>query len=457
MNTSLSNDALRSIREPLTRANDIFNQKYPGELTSRQPVHTVYGGAQIFSSDTARKMSDVALKTLIKYAPDGRSLAKALGAKPTGDASGEFHKLWDQIHQRVTEKLKREAVEDFRIDFEDGYGVRPDAEEDGHAEAAAREVAKGMAERTLPPFIGIRLKPFNEPNIQRSLRTLDIFVSTLVAKSGGKLPEGFVITLPKITCVEQASSLTQALDLLEKSNRLAAGSLKFEIMVETTQSILDLSGKSPLRSFVDAGKGRCIGAHFGTYDYTAGCNITAAYQTMANPVCDFAKHVMQVSLAGTPVMLSDGATNIMPVGPHRETADRPLTREQELENEAVVHRAWKISYDHIRHSLETGFYQGWDLHPAQLPIRYAAMYAFFLEALTPASQRLKGFMEKAARATLLGDVFDDAATGQGLLNFFLRGISSGAMTEKAAEDAGLTIPELHTRSFLKILQLRKTV
>ena len=63
----------------------------------------------------------------------------------------------------------------------------------------------------------------------------------------------------------------------------------------------------------------------------------------------------------------------------------------------------------------------WDLHPAQLPSRYAAVYAFYLSALDAATRRLRAFIDKAAQATLVGDVFDDAATGQGLLNFFVRG------------------------------------
>ena len=103
-----------------------------------------------------------------------------------------------------------------------------------------------------------------------------------------------------------------------------------------------------------------------------------------------------------------------------------------------------------------GFYQGWDLHPAQLPSRYAAVYSFFLEGLGPASERLKNFVEKAAQATLVGDVFDDAATGQGLLNYFLRALNCGAMTEREAiEMSGLTVDELRTRSFVKILNGRK--
>jgi len=152
------------------------------------------------------------------------------------------------------------------------------------------------------------------------------------------------------------------------------------------------------------------------------------------------------------VMLSDGATNIMPVGPHKGAQ---LTPEQLHENRSAIHRAWRLHYEHARHSLRQGFYQGWDLHPAQLPSRYAAVYAFFLEGFEPASARLRNFMGKAAQATLVGDVFDDAATGQGLLNYFLRGLGCGAITADEADQTGLTMDELQTRSFLKILNARR--
>ncbi len=451
MRSSLTPEIIQTIKTPLREANLSFRKQNPGDPIERQPIHTVYGGAQIFSSTVAQKMSDAALKTLKIYAPNPTALAQAL--LPSDTAPGP---LWDLVYTRVVEKLKREAVEDFRIDFEDGYGIRPDAEEDGHAQSAALEVARGMADNTLPPFIGIRIKPFNEDNVTRSIRTLDIFLSTLLAKTQGTLPKGFVVTLPKITVAEQAEALANCLSWIEKKQGLKSKTLQFEIMVETPQSVLDHEGNSPFRKFVAASDGRCIGAHFGTYDYTAGCNVTAQYQTMANPVCDFAKHVMQVSLAGTPIFLSDGATNIMPVGPHRETAQSPLSVQQKEENRNTVHRAWKISDQHIRHSLETGFYQGWDLHPAQLPIRYATTYIFFLEGLEETTRRLRSFVEKAAKATLLGDIFDDAATGQGLLNFFLRGMSCGAISESEAEASGLTLAEIRTRSFLKVLEGRKT-
>jgi citrate lyase beta subunit len=462
MKAQLSAEDLRELTDGLRRANEDFIKHYQGETGRRQPVHTVYGGAHLFKSDSAQRLGSLARRSLDQFAPDYVAFAQALDLPSAGQldsslpASPGNKPAWlaHTIYERVNEKLKREPVEDFRIDFEDGYGNRLDTEEDGHAESAALEVAAGLANKTLPPFIGIRIKPFNEELRGRSFRTLDIFVSTLAEKTVGKLPENFVVTLPKITIPDQVLTLAKLLGRLEKQNNLADGSLKFEMMIETTQSIISHRGELNLPRLLAAGEGRCVAAHFGTYDYTAGCNITAAHQHMMHPACDFAKNMMQVSFAGTGIWLSDGATNIMPVAPHRFVEGGPqLTKEQIAKNTQVVHRAWKLHYDHIQHSLMTGFYQGWDLHPAQLPTRYAAVYSFFLESLEAASERLKNFVEKAAKATLVGDVFDDAATGQGLLNYFLRAINCGALTEEEALAlSSLSLEELRSASFVKILK-----
>src|ERR1051325_2420092 len=472
MTSSLSEASLTDLTGPLRQANEEFSRHYPGETGRRQPVHTVYGGAHLFKSDSAKRLGSLARRSLDQFAPDFLTFAKAIdlpGASELPDTVDEANELareekkaaWlaNTIYHRVTEKLQREPVEDFRIDFEDGYGNRPDDEEDGHAVSAAAETAEGNKNGTLPPFIGIRIKPFNEELRARSFRTLDIFVSTLLELSKGRLPENFVVTLPKITIPEQVATLAALLAQLEKQTGIKEGSLKFEMMIETTQSIINHRGQINLPLLLGAAEGRCVAAHFGTYDYTAGCNITAAHQHMLHPACDFAKHMMQVSFAGTGIWLSDGATNIMRVAPHRFVEGGPaLTPEQIEENRDVVHRAWRLHYDHIQHSLTNAFYQGWDLHPAQLPTRYAAVYAFFLESLEAASERLKNFVEKAAKATLVGDVFDDAATGQGLLNYFLRAINCGALTEaEAVQLSGLTLEELRSASFVKILKNRQAL
>jgi hypothetical protein len=392
--TSLEGSTLRQITARLKAAQDVVVRHYPGEPGQRQPVHTVYGGAHLFKSDTVRKLGDLALEALGQYAPSATVFADAIGVDP------------------------------------------------GIAQTVG----------TLSPFIGIRIKTLSGEVAARALRTLDIYLTALLRETSGKLPANFVVTLPKITSPAQVSALIDAFEALEPAFGLPAGALKMEPMIEMTQSILDQDGASMLPKLLRAGRGRIVAAHFGTYDYTASCNITAAYQHMRHPACDFAKQMMQVAYAGTGIWLSDGATGILPVPLHRGDA---LTVEQKRDNQRAVHAAWRLHADDTRHSLANGYYQGWDLHPAQLPSRYGAAYGFFIKGLPAASERLKNFVGKAAQATLVGDVFDDAATGQGLLNFFLRGVNCGALLEEEALATGLTLEELRGRSFLKILNGRR--
>ena len=371
---------------------------------TRQPVHTVYGGAHLFKAGICRKLGDLAEASLNKHAPDARSLAKVLGIAP---------EIEHDIYARLVDKLRSEPVEDFRIDFEDGFGVRSDEEEDAAIDAAVLEVAEALAEGTLPPFFGFRIKALNDASKARAVRTLRRFLSTLLLKTKGRLPENFIVTLPKVSSPQQVSTLVDALK--------AFGNMFVEIMVETPASIFRLP------ELVQAARGRCIAAHFGAYDYTASLGITAAHQHLRHPACEFARSTMLASLAGSGICLADGATNILPLP----------------DNPAAVHRGWKLHYDNVRHSLYNGFYQSWDLHPPQLPARYAAVYAFYLEGLAQASDRLKNFIAEGARATQYGGVFDDAATGQGLVNFFLRAVHCGAIPEGDVQPlTGLTVEEL---------------
>lgn len=477
MEITLSSADTESILAELKSANHEFAEAYPGDSSDRQPVHTVYGGANLFKAASAKKLGNIGLRNLNEYAPNFVTLAKVLGfagadslpesreAIATMEAKIRDHEesmkvahpaawLAYTIYQRVVSKLEKEAIEDNRIDFEDGYGNRPDEEEDADAVRTAKEVAQGMVDKTLPPFIGIRIKSFTEECRERSVRTLDLFLTQLAKETGGKLPENFIITLPKVTHAAQVEALAKLLDIIEVKSGFEKDSLKLEIMIETTQSIINEDGANAVYQLAKAGKGRCRSAIFGTYDYTASCNITAAFQTHTHNASDFARHVMQVALAGTGITISDGATTVMPIGPHKGTPEKPLTNEQVMENNAKVHSAWKLHFDNIQHSLQHAYYQGWDLNPAQLPIRYAAVYYFFLQGLEDASKRLAAFLQKAAQATLVGNTFDDAATGQGLLNFFLRGIACGAITEEEALATGITLEELRSRSFVQIVANR---
>jgi citrate lyase beta subunit len=445
---SLLEDAAPHL-EALAAANRQLALTYPGDRPTRQPVHTVYGGAQLYKAETTRRLGELALRSLQTFAPTPAELAVGVGLPATITRDSALTEL---LYQRVQAKLEREAVEDFRIDFEDGFGARPDREEDEHAVRTATEVARGMRNGLLPPFIGIRIKSFSAEWARRGARTLELFLDRLLAVSGGALPDNFSITLPKVSIPEQPETLVRLLELLEHRHRLAPGSLRFEIMIETPQALVGPDGYCPLSALLRACHGRCAGAHLGTYDFTAACNITAAHQSMTHPLCELAKGMMLLAFAGTGIFLSDGATNVMPIPPHRGSE---LSAAQLAENRAVVHGAWQLSHSNIRHSLAGGFYQGWDLHPAQLPARYAACYGFFLEGLPNATERLKNFVTQAGEASLVGDVFDDAASAQGLLNYFLRASSCGAVEQRDLEETGLTLAEVQLRSFAKILAARR--
>jgi citrate lyase beta subunit len=412
--------------ESLRRANEAFEASYPGEPRGRQPVHTVYVGAQRFEAGTAQQFGEIALRSMAHHARDAGELARGVGLR--ADAA-----LASAVYARVHAKLQREPVEDLRIDFEDGFGVRSDDEEDRAAVSAARALGSASARGIAPPFTGIRVKNLGaSASIRRAGRTLEVFVGALLEECKGILPEAFVVTLPKVNRAEQPRTLAHWLGRLEARHGLAPGSLRLEMMIETPQALIGADGRSPLPAFLDACEGRCSGVHLGVYDFTASCGIAAAHQSMAHPMCDLARGLMKLAYGGRAVRLSDGSTNVLPLGPH---AGDELTEPQRAENEAAVHRAWQLSYGHIRRSLEGGFYQGWDLHPAQLPARYAACFAFFLEGFASAAARVRRYGDAAARGPTA--IADEPATVAALTNYLRRALTCGAVDADDFEAAGL--------------------
>jgi len=413
-------------------------------IERRRPAHVIYGGAHLFRAETPAKLGALARAALATYAPDAPSFGRAFGVDDATRAA--------TLRAHVAAKLDREPVEDLRIDFEDGFGVRPEAEEDEAAERAAREVARAAAGGLLPAQVGIRVKRLGGVTRARAERTLDLFLRALVAAAGA-VPTGFVVTLPKVESADEVAALAARLETLEGELGLAPGAVGIEIMVETPRAILDQAGTVPLLRIARAGGGRCVAAHFGTYDYTAACGVTASHQSMGHPACDFARHVMQVALAGSGVAIADGATTVLPVAIHRGEA---LSEGHRDDNQRAIHAAWRMHFDNVQESMRRGFDASWDLHPAQLPARWAAVLDFSLRGLDAATARLKVFIERAAQATLTGGVFDDAATGQGLLNEVLRAVHCGAATDASIlATTGLTPADLATRSFAHIVERRR--
>jgi citrate lyase beta subunit len=402
-------------------------------LDQRSPVHVVYGGAHLFRRDTPQKLGRIALATLETYAPTPNDFAKAMEISGSDD-------LISLIYERTRSKLETEPVEDFRIDFEDGYGIRSDEEEDGHARSAANELAQTFANGTNTLFTGFRIKSCSEATGQRAMRTLKIFLARLLDQTEGKLISPFTVTLPKVSDPNEVSILAGELSKIESDHGLAVKTISIELMIETPSAIFDNEGKVRLASLVEAADGRCSSAHFGAYDYTAALGISAKHQSLGHPACEFAKNIMLATLAPLGVRLVDSVTTEIPAPSYRGVN---LTPEQQRENCEVVHHAWKTHFDNILYSMSNGFYQSWDLHPNQLVARFAAVNYFYLSEITEQAKRLKNYAENAAQATLTGTAFDDAASARGVVNFFLRGLNCGALSEEDVEaETGLKTDQL---------------
>ena len=375
---------------------------YPGEDGRRQPVHTVYVPADRYTVDLPQQWGAQAAG-LVAELGGWAALCREVGVAD---------ELVDAVAERSEAKLAAEPIEDLRLDFEDGYGSRSDSVEDADAVAVAGRLADALAAGAAPAYVGLRFKCFEAPTRRRGLRTLDLFLTTLIEKHGA-LPDGLVITFPKVSTVSQVEAMGAACEAYEIAAGLPAGRLGFEIQVETPQLIIGADGTAPIAAAIHAGAGRVTSLHYGTYDYSASLQVSAEYQSMEHPVADVAKGIMQVAVAGTGVHLSDGSTNIVPVG----TADE-------------IRSAWRLHHRLVRRSLEGAIYQGWDLHPAQLPTRFIANIAFYREGFVRAAGRLRAYLTKAAPESGKNNaVMDEPATARALARYLYRGYVCGAVTE----------------------------
>lgn len=399
-NTTFNAADYAAIDAVLLQTDQLLAESYPGDDGTRQPVHTVYVPADKFTTTLTADWGRNALDAVEEQGGIG-SLCAVIGVPDD---------LIEQIGVKVIEKLRKEPIEDLRLDFEDGYGLRSDSEEDADTLKVADAVSAVAEDGTSPPFIGIRFKSFEEPTRARGLRTLDLFISRILEQ--GKLPDGLVLTLPKVSTAAQVEAMVYACEKLEQAHGLPPGRLKFEVQVETPQLILGADGTVPVARLLHLGKGRISALHYGTYDYSASLEIAASYQAMDHPAADYAKQVMQVAVAGTGVRLSDGSTNILPLG-----SDENITS------------AWKLHSSLVKRSLERGYYQGWDLHPAQLPSRFAATYLFYRQGFGPAASRLHNYAYQ-----LESSVLDEPATVRALARFMQRGLLCGAIGPRELED-----------------------
>lgn len=396
--------------EALVDADAALHTNYPGAPSGRHPVHTVYLPADRCTADDVRTFAATARDLLATYAPSADELARA-----TGESADEVAAVYD----RIVDKLERDPIEDLRADFEDGYGVRADDAEDGHLAGVLGAFGELAGEHRLPTWHGIRFKSFEAPTRSRAVRTL---VDYLAGMTHAGLLEGNVLTLPKVTSVDQVAAMNTACATLEHELELPSGSVRFEVQIETPQAILAADGGAAVARMVHAAPGRVSSLVYGTFDYSAGLGIAAAYQALDHPAADHAKAVMQVAAAQTGTRICDGSTNVVAFG-----------------DEAAAHATWRLHSGLVTRSLIRGIYQGWDMHPGHLVSRYLANYLFFRRALPSAASRLAAYVHQTSG----GDVMDEPATAKMLADALLRGVHCGAVGADEVESAcGLTVSEL---------------
>jgi hypothetical protein len=369
--------------------------RYPGPMPGRQPVHTVYLAPQDFHAGVVGEWGVTAITSLEEYGP----------------LPGFDSVVHTDLEQQVHDKLQAEPIEDLRIDFAHGagtagLGVRG-READRLVAAAARSVAESIGERTAPLAIGIRIPSLVADTRYRAIRTLDVFLDTLLA--GGSeptLPDGFRITVSNVVSVVQVAGLVEVCEVLEAHFALPTGRLTFEIEVASPQAVLGPDGASVAARMLHSAGGRCRSVVFAATRYAAALEIIRPEDEAL--VTDHARSVLQVACAGTGIHLSDGAVTGLPVGGMGE-----------------VRRAWTEHAGLVTRSLRRGFYQGVDRHPAQLPTRFAATFAFYSDGAATAATRLQHYLDGSAAGTMEG-----LPTAHALAGYLIRGLDCGAVTEE---------------------------
>lgn len=440
------------------------------------PVHTVVWPADRITPDTVSQLGIDAWTALARYGPDPYSFAQALGLYGASeepprasvramqqqrfreDSQGMRRQEFDAwlllaVHARVHERLQARPVEDLRVDFEGSYGTRDDAEEDAHAIAAAEAVAIAAARGAMAPRVGLCIKPLTSKSTFRAVRTLELFFDTLAGAVAPKVMPELVLTLPRVSLPEQVSTAARLLELLEARHRWARGRILMELVVETTPALFDEAGRCTLPRLVRAAAGRCAGVHLGSEDLAQACGLAPEPADGHGPLSDLARGLLRLALGDANVTLSDAVTGPLPEGPHPEGSS--LTAKQRADNLAAVQRAWSLGHRQILHALGSGLYQGWDRHGAELPVRYAANYRFFLERYDDAASQLRELLTAGTSAAVPNRHGDDARRGQRLLDFVRRAHRCGAIGRTALEQAGIRPQELEQPRFVALVAERR--
>ncbi|MEQ1568857.1 MAG: hypothetical protein ABMA64_24680 [Myxococcota bacterium] len=450
MTTRLDTEILDQVLSRLDRA----ERRIPGRPANEHvyPVHTLRIAADRFRHDSVPRAGARGLRLLQTFAPDSVVLAQALRlpgyeALPTdparvdsllsrlesGDVVHPAAVLAHEVYTRVHRQLTRLPVQDVRVDFHTAFGPRSDEEEDAAAAAAATEFAITLREGMPCPRVGIRIKPLTGSEAARALRTLDLFVSTLLDRGPG-FPETLVVSVPLVVHPDQVAAIVLVLGTLESRLGLVRGTLRLELGIDDPSGLFDEGGGGQLAGLISAAGGRCASIRLDPAAIAR--SLGSRDLTSVEPVRDQAR----LWLAPTGVPLSYGASPDLPHGGRRD-GDRA----------AAVHAAWRAHADAVSRNLRQGYTWGWDHDAGQIPARLAAVTVYFRQLLPT----LRTELAYALEATRWDDPPYRFALGQRLLDEVLVGLDAGALSPDDLSELGLEVEVLSTRSFRIAIERRR--
>ena len=327
---------LAALDARLESTDQLLETRFPGDDGRRQPVHTVYVPADRYHPDLPAQWGAAAAACV-----EARRDRGGLAAPPGWiDGSPPRSPL------ASCAKLAAEPIEDLRLDFEDGYGPRPDDEEDarrrGDGEPLADAAPPGPRRRCRPAVQVLR--GADPPPRATHPRP----VPRHPARRPAACPTGWSSRCPRSARSSQVAGHGRRSAGGSRRRRTPRRSLRFEIQVETPQLIIGADGTRPVAA---ADPRRWRAGHRPALRHLRLQRLAAASprptRPCDHPAADFAK---QVDAGGR--------------RRHRGAPVRRLHQRAAGRRPAQVHAAWRLHAGLVRRALERGFYQGWDLHPA---------------------------------------------------------------------------------------------
>ena len=227
---SLGAAATRRLLAPVRRGGSGARARYPGDSLGRQPVHTVYGGAHLFTRRHRAEAGRARAARARRVRARRGERSPRRSARARADAAASRRRL---RARRATSSARAGRGLPHRLR---GRLRQPPRRRGGRPRAApprARWRAGCARARCRRSSASASSRSPTSCARARAAHARPVPDRRCVARRGGSCPTNFVVTLPKVTMPEQVAALVELFERSSGALGLAPGALRIEIMVET--------------------------------------------------------------------------------------------------------------------------------------------------------------------------------------------------------------------------------